>query len=387
MFSPKANKDALSSSLKEIVITLERQKQDIKISRTDSRIARTIEWLLAHQNRNGSWGHDNVAVTAMTIIALSELHKPSGTWSLQEQVDSALNNAELFLINRFKDNAYENAMWDTSVAVRALQRKNTEHREFLSNRINWLLSQPFNRINAGPHHFAQRTLAFLECGVASNHVIESAEQTAALLKGNRVSYSPYVLSQCLEAIQRVGIDYNAEPIISKLTDFLEHAQLDSANFINISTSLDALYPFASTEIENKLRLSVASLFGETCFRENGSWYSDELCTAYALIALTRFSKEVVIVAPKSELIFDFNKIVSSIESKAHEFANREFKISAIHIGSSFLAGSMLTGYAVYTTLATDMYEWIKWGLPTIGSVLAVNTIQYLVRYVRKNKVE
>ena len=62
-----------------------RQKYEIAVNRSDSRVARSINWLLEVQNDNGSWSSDSVAATSLVLIAFSTMLKTVGAWDLERK--------------------------------------------------------------------------------------------------------------------------------------------------------------------------------------------------------------------------------------------------------------------------------------------------------------
>lgn len=359
------------------------KSEEVKISRTDSRIASTIRWLLTNQNKNGSWGKDNVASTSLVIMSFVNLLKPSSGWELESSLKKSIDSASNFLIKKYDENHYEHAMWDTSIVVRALLLSGSEKKQFIADRINWLLNINFNTLNAGPHHWAQRTLALHDYGTQKVLIKESIQQISILLERGDYKYSPYVLAQCLEAILNLDIEYDYSQIRDILLNFIKNTNLDSANFINICACLNTLYPILNSEIEKSLRLSISSLFGETCFRKNGTWYHDELSTAWALIALTRFSKEVVIRVPKSEVIYESKRLFEDLVEKTSITIRYNLKHSLIHLANLAIAFALISFFVTYTTLKTDMYEWIKWGIPSIFIAQSTFSFQYYFRKIRE----
>ena len=130
---------------------------------------------------------------------------------------------------------------------------------------------------------------------------------------------------------------------------------------------------------NKLKITTASLFGESCFRDNGTWYSDELNTSWALIVLTNYSKEVVIKAPKSEIIYDLNNSISLVHKLINNQRSQLHRKWLQHYCIVFLCGVMAAYFVTYTTISSNMVEWIKWGVPTVFMLLS----GYTIRFIRK----
>jgi hypothetical protein len=310
--------------------------------------------------------------------ALTGLAAPVGAWDMEDQVSSALADGEQFLLAIFGANRFEDAVWDTAVAVRALNGVRRTSGEFIRDRIAWLLAVSPDALNAGPHHLAQRALAFAECGVDRAQVLEAAGVAADRVVKDIDRYSPYVLAQCLDALNVAGDTDRAERLRAPLLAYLEHAHLDSANFVSICATLDALKPVLVEATAERVRLSVASLFGETCFRDDGTWYHDELSTAWALIALTRFTREVVIRAPKSQLVAD---TAQALRTRDDEIG-RDVRIGARNqvITAALLFGGGLGGgaYVVATTLCS-LPAWVDWAAPTT----CVAAIGVAVRYIAR----
>lgn len=383
MFIPGDLDKVIKSKTIDLTDLILQQQVDVSVNRTDSRIARSIEWLLANQRPNGAWGVNSVATTSLVMLAFANLIEPSGAWSLDEKVKDALDKAENFLLDRYQENRYENALWDTSVAVRALAKTGKKSQNFINERISWILGLSTQNVNAGPHHFAQKALVLAECGAQMQSIILAAEDCFDRVEKGRFKFSPYVLAQCLDALYVAQLDNKTKPLIEKLITFLETTHLDSANFINVCAALNALAPLKNFEIEKRMRLSVASLFGETCFRDNGTWYHDEMLTAYALIALTRFSKEVVIRAPKSEILYEINNVSDEIIAYCKEYSRQSWVWWLILVGNAFITGGLLTFFVTFTTLSNNMPEWLKWLIGTTIPITVGFGVQYGIRYYYK----
>lgn len=383
MFVPGDLSTIVRSRTNNLVDLILRQKVDILVDHHDSRIARSVEWLLSTQRSNGSWGVNNVAVTALVMLAFANLMEPFDVWDLEGEVKIALEGSEDFLLERYRENRFENALWDTAVAVRALKRTGQKSQSFISDRISWMLGLHASSVNAGPHHFAQKTLTFAECGVQMQSVLQAAEECLEAVEGGRYRFSPYVLAQCLEAAHVAQLESRARPLVDSLISFLENTHLDSANFINICSALNALAPIRNPSLERRMRLSVASLFGETCFRDDGTWYHDEMLSAYALIALTRFSKEIVIRSPKSELVYDVSNLSDEIVGFCDDYSNQSWRWWVILMASSFVSGALLLFFITYTTLVSNVYEWLKWLVGTIIPLVVGFNLRYAYKYYKK----
>lgn len=373
--------DDVRRALRDLILS---HKEDVSLSQADSRIARAVEWLISVQRDNGAWGNDNVACTSTVMLALDQILASSTGWALEEETRRAVSRGEQFLVDAYAVNGYENTVWDTALAVRALNRAGTAPRDFVNARIAWLLGVEPRKLNAGPHHLAQRTLALAECAAQTSHIERSAADTARAVAAGQYNYSPYVLAQCLQAVKYAKEEIDTTSLEAALLRFLEDTHLDSANFVNICSALDAFRDLLNPANEKRIRLSVASLFGETCFRDNGTWYRDETSTAWALIALTRFSKEVVIRAPQSELVYDTGRLLNEARSGFRDAYRREVEKWALHFVNAFICGALLAAFVTYTSLRSDMTEWLKWGLPALFVALASISLQFVIRYLRRD---
>ena len=104
-----------------------------------------------------------------------------------------------------------------------------------------------------------------------------------------------------------------------------------------------------------------------------------------LIALTRFSKEVVVRVPKSEIIFESKKMFDEILDETKKTVRNNIKFNLIHSLNLLLAFSLISFFITYTTIATNLYEWLKWGIPTIFIAQVTYTFQYYFRKIREAK--
>jgi hypothetical protein len=368
-------KKELEKHSKSLLDVLEKQREDVKVFRKDSNLARTIEWLFSTQNENGSWGRNNVAYTSTVMLALVEVKNLARIWNLDEEIGKSLELSEKFLNNKYQENSFERAIWDTSVATRALILGGKNSRVFVSQTlIPFLLNINTKRFNAGPHHLAQRILT-LRAFSADQHIIKEEVLELYNLLHNRDwgKYSPYVIAQCLEAldIDEPIEDLDLNPFVEHLINWLENTTLDSANFINICSALKAIKPSLNLKLEKRLKTTVSSFFGPNCFRNNGSWYFDELMTSYAILALARFDTQILISAPKSELYYEVNYFIDKISKSIEKYQKKTNYNWLVHVLSMFFAGAILSTFIVYSTLKDDMFEWLKYILPTIGSGLII----------------
>jgi hypothetical protein len=359
----------LSRLTTDLVALLDGQRREIDLSRGDSRIRRTIEWLMETQNQDGSWGPGGVAATAMTVIALDRVTRTVGDINVDTRPKIAL--AYAYLVESYHSGRFNNAMWDTAVIGRALLSNLNETTQPVVDSIrSHMISTIGVQQNAGPHHLAQRTLFLCESAAIRDIIIRSVQDLYSATVSHDGTFSPYTKAQVLAALGEVyptiPDEYSefASRIIDDLKRYLSTASLDSANFINICSSIEALSKYVDFSHRETLKTSAASLFGETCFRENGTWYYDHLSTAWALLALTSYSIEVVIVAPYAELR-------SRTAALARRAATDTFKeqratvlkavLAALAIG---LAGVIITVYILWSTLASINWQWAQWALPT-----------------------
>lgn len=350
-------------------------KKSINISITDSRIVSTLRWLIDVQEDDGSWDHRSVASTSVSIIAIETLRTPTAGWGLNESIDKALKSAIHFLSESYNENQWEEDVWDTAFAVRALCiAKIPDSHSIAEKPLKWLRSLSFSG-NLSPHHIAQVALAFSEAG-SDRAILESTLDTLEKsFEESRLSYSPYVLAQVAEAL---CLRNDRSEILSKISNILvrslKNAALDNANFLNICLSLQGLHSINPRFGLKIFRISSGSLFGPYCFRQNGSWYQSPWYTGWALITLTRYSNEVVIVAPYSELYYEYHEHVSKVKD---ELNNNDRKNNIFFLWSSLFLifwGGLLSFFITYTTIETNMLEWIKWA---IGFILGSSLIAYI----------
>ncbi|MCJ7507724.1 MAG: hypothetical protein MUO85_03200, partial [candidate division Zixibacteria bacterium] len=200
------------------------------------------------------------------------------------------------------------------------------------------------------------------------------------LEREKFDYSPYVLGQCLEAISLLDPSSEEISIIcNKLMDYLSNVKLDFANFINICLALHGLWIAPVQKNYSQLRISTSSLFGDTCFRDNGSWYRSEIHTAWAIITLTRYSKEVVLNAPYSEIYSEVRKKQNEILENARQWSKIDFRRFTLNLILSCLCGVLLGFFITYTTLKDDIAYWLKWALGAAILSLITNNVREIMR--------
>jgi len=360
---------------------LEHYREDVKVFKENSNLAKTISWLIDKQNINGSWGNDSIATTAMTMIALKNVEEPAHSWGYSQKMKDSFSKAETFLKDRYFNNKFENAVWDISVAIRALTVCCSDSREFINSELMpKLIQYKVDKLNAGVHHLAQKILALREFGV-DKKVLEECiiELQTYLSKNDWKKYSPYVISQCIEAMYIDESKFNINEFVNYIIDWLQNNSLDSANFINICSSLMSIKPRLNAELEKKLKYTVSSLFGPNCFRYDGSWYYDEYITAYAVLSLAKYDKEILIRVPKIEFNYEISEYINSVLKSFDEYSKNETKNWIIHALSIFGGTILLTVFI----LCNDLPEWAKWLLPTLGSGLLLFSLNEIIRRVIK----
>ncbi len=360
----------------ELAALLDSQRREIDLSRGDSRIRRTIAWLATTQNADGSWGPGGIASTALIVVALDRVSRFIADVAPDNPPDIDL--ACQYLISSYQSQLFDNAAWDVAVCGRALLTHLTQTTQPVIDSIRSKLIGTIGHLaNAGPHHAAQRTIFLAEAASVRDILTSSAEDLFAATARSLDSLTPYSKAQTLIAASKV---YDTVPdrhaplvnrIASDLKSFLTSTSLDSANFINICSSIHALSDYVEFSHRETLKTSTASLFGETCFRENGTWYYDHLSTAWALLALTSYSVEVVVVAPYAEL----RSRASTLTAEAIDSVNRERRALAVRVSlatfSIGVAGVLLSIYITWSTLASINWDWAAWALPSATAVLFV----------------
>jgi hypothetical protein len=382
-------KKNLSNNLKSKSIDLKQRldnyRDDVQIFSSNSNLAKTILWLFEKQNKDGSWGNDNIATTAITMLALKNIEQPATAWGYSDQLNTVLEKAETYLTERFKKDMYESALWDTSIATRALTVCCPNSREFINTElIPILLHFKTDNLNAGPHHLAQRILTLKEFGVEKKLLEEAvSELNEYLTKNNWSKNSPYIISQCLEALSTLENGLNIDKYVEYLINWLQNNSLDSANFVNVCSTLISIKPKLNLEVENKLKYTVSSLFGSHCFRYDGSWYYDEYITSYAILALAKYEKEILIRAPRIEFNYEINTYIDNVLNSFENYSKNETSNWLLHIISIFLGTSLITTFIVYLTLEDNILEWVKWVLPTLGSFFMIFSISELIRRLVK----
>lgn len=343
---------------------LEAQKRTHVLNHADSRIQATVNWLIKAQRSNGAWANDDIATTALCLLALNELSASVDANDLRSEIMRVTTAGAAFLVAKFSHNQWEHALWDTAVATRALLRVDPDgYRPFIQNRTDWIVDATERRGNHGPHHLAQALITLQAAGTHGDILAHRTELLVKAIGDSPSHYSPYVVSQCIEALCLLK---HAGSELTRATDYirsyLENARLDFASFINICYALQSLWLAPGKINMRTARVGTASLFGATCFRDTGSWYNSELFTASALITLARFSEEVVVRLPYSEAIYEFTQLRAATEQQFATLAKRHRRALAVHILSAMLWSGLLVFFIYYTTRNTDMWEWLKWML-------------------------
>lgn len=365
----------VTEHFRDFLRTLEGHKRQVPLSRTDSRILKTMRWLISSQKANGAWGQNDVATTAISMIALQGLSPAAEQWELSSDVRSVLQKGARFLVDKHGENSWESAVWDTAIAVRALFLVgDPQDVDFVNQRVAWLIRETDQPSNYGPHHIAQSIITLFTVAAHRDVLQRNCDHLEQTLGKNVDRYSPYVLGQCIEALCTTNHDSEMiPPIAVQLKDYLASARLDHANLLNICLALQGLWLSPGKGNIEIGRLSSASLFGSTCFRDTGSWYNSELHTAWALITLARFSQELVLQVPYSELLYEYDqlRVESEGEIARLQKKNRNGLIINLFVAAGW--ASLLAAFVTYTTLKPDMYEWLKWAVPSlIGLMLAYN---------------
>ncbi|HLG17137.1 MAG TPA: hypothetical protein VJH03_21970 [Blastocatellia bacterium] len=332
---------------------------------------------MASQKENGAWGQDDVATTALSIIALLELATPVDQWELSSEVRQALKKGAAFLFARFEENRWEHAIWDTAVATRALFFiDDQQYGDFVKQRIAWLIRETEHPANYGPHHMAQSIITLVTASVHKDILQRNCNHLEQSLNRTLDGYSPYVLGQSVEALCLGNPKSEIIPnIVEFLKEYLSTARLDNASFQNICLALQGLWVSPGKSNTQIGRLSSASLFGSTCFRDTGSWYNSELFTAWALITLARFSQEVVLQTPYSELLYEYDQLRAESEDELAQMhrANRTRFVLNLAVAAAWAV--LLGVFVTYTSLKNDMFEWLKWALPTVIGILAAYNVR------------
>lgn len=358
-------------------------KKDVNISISDSRIVSTLRWLFEVQEENGSWDHGSVASTSICILAIESLRLPTSGWELNDTINEVLKKAIDFLSLSYKRNHWEDDVWDTAIAVRALTKtKLLDSHKLAEEPLQWLrtLSIPGN---LSPHHIAQVAMAFAEAGADRNLLEKTIESLKKCFRECKLDYSPYVLAQVAEALCLKSAKSKIIDCITKtLIKSLKNAALDNANFLNICLALQGLYTINPYQGFNAFRITSGSLFGPFCFRENGSWYQSPWYTGWALLTLSRYSKEVVVTVPYSELYYEYNLHVKGAENKLFSLQKKETLNLMWNLLFGILWGGLFAFFITYTTLQNNMYEWIKW---IIGFFLGSSFLAYLPFFCKKIK--
>lgn len=368
---------------KDLLSLILNHRLEIAVDAEDSRIQRTIQWLLSAQNPDGSWGRSNVAETSMAILALVETVPTAQDPSLNSDTRESFERARNFLVSAYHRNRFEGVVWDTALALRALRQCPELATSVSDDALRWLVALPPNSISAGPHHLAQRALTLMDYGVARDLVVHATSETADRVRRGEFKYSPYVLAQCLEALQESGIDEPMGPYLERLRGFLEETNLDSANFINICAAIRALSTIRTFDTMETARVSVASFFGPNCFRDDGTFYHDEWATAWGLLALARFSKESVVRAPHNELHYEIHSALRAFERSTEQEIRDRDGAWAVHVSLAALVGLFLGFFITFSTIDRSGPEWVNWSVPALCTLLGGFIIQFVSRAFRR----
>jgi hypothetical protein len=355
---------------------------EISVDAQDSRIRRTVQWLLSVQNSDGSWGRSNVAETSMAILALVETIPTTQDPELELVARESFQRARDFLASTYRHNQFEGIVWDTAVALRALRQCPDPPARLSDEMLRWLVSLPPHSVPAGPHHLAQRILTLLDYGVSRDLVAQAASEMTARVERGRFKYSAYVIAQCLQAVQECGDNSNGEPYLERLQEFLGETNLDSANFVNICAAIHALSMVRTFDAMATARVSVASFFGPNCFREDGTFYHDEWATSWGLIALMRFSQESVVRAPHHELTYGIQSAFHSFEKSIRDEVMDRDTAWAIHVAIAIFLGALLGFFITFSTVDRSGPEWINWSVPALCTVLGGFVAQFVSRALR-----
>jgi len=379
----KLHKDLNDKSL-DLENKLNQYREDVRVFESDSNLAKTIYWLIEKQNDNGSWGNDSVATTAIAMLALKKVVQPAQSWGYSDEIQKSFIAAKDFFIKRYKDNKFENAIWDTSVAIRALTACCPEEsRVFINSKLMPLLRQSkTSEMNGGIHHLAQKILALSEFGT-NGKVLEDCmiELQNFIVNNDWRKCSPYVISQCLEAMYIDEKKFNIDEIVSYLFDWLRNNSMDSANFINICSTLISIKPRLNNGLYNQLRYTVSSLFGPSCFRYDGSWYYDENMTSYAILSLAKYEKEILIRAPKAEFTYEVGVYIANVQKSFEEYQKNDTRNWIIHLLSTFIGTILFASFILYDGFA----DWAKWVIPVLGSSLLLFSFTEIILRIRRLK--
>lgn len=374
--------DELTARYRELDEYIMRHRQEVALSSTDSRLSRTVRWILDVQRDSGAWGNDEVAATALTILALVSLDRQGLLHDPDGEVDAAVGRASAFLTTSYEHGRWERAVWDTAVATRALRATDPQS-PLVDPMKHWLLHPETSRTH-GPHHHAQRLLTLYDFGVHRDTLNEIADTMCAQASRNLDTYSPYVLGQLLEALLCVRPD---DPMViecvQRVSAYLREVRLDSANFINVCAALQGLHGLHDATHVRGTQIAVASLFGDTSFRDNGSWYRNELQTAWGILTLTRYSTEIRIDGSFHEL----RTQVSTFSAEVVRLVIRHNKVQRttawfIALGSALLSG-LLCLFVVLNSFGRQTNGWENWafggaltlGLTTLAAALNVFSVR------------
>ena len=139
-------------------------------------------------------------------------------WKLGDRMDEATIKAVGFLSNSYEQNQWEQDVWDTAIAVRALIGvKVLDSHKIAERPLQWLRTVQLPG-HLSPHHIAQLVLAFSEAGADRTIIDEAIDHLEAMIKNSKLKYSPYVLAQVAEAL---CIRSEKSDILDDITSILE----------------------------------------------------------------------------------------------------------------------------------------------------------------------
>jgi hypothetical protein len=359
--------DELTTRYRRLDEYIMQRRKETPLTSADSRLSRTVRWLLDVQRGSGAWGNDEIASTALTILALVSLDRQGLLNDPQGEVDAAITRAVGFLRDSYGQGQWERAVWDTAVATRAIRQADLRS-PLLDPLKDWLLRPATSRTH-GPHHHAQRLLTLYDFGTHRDTLNDIADVMCARAHQNLERYSPYVVGQLLEALLCVRPD---DPLVTecmeRLAKYLGEVSLDSANFINVCAALQGLHGLHDASHVRSTRVAVASLFGDTSFRDNGSWYRNELQTAWGILTLTRYSTEIQIEGSYHELrsqVSDFSAEVVNLVVRYNKVQRATAWLIAL---GSALFGGLLCLFIVLSNSKSHTNGWEDWAL---GSAMTV----------------
>jgi hypothetical protein len=340
------------------------QRTEIHLGTHDSRLSRAVEWTLSTQRTSGAWGNEDVATTASMILSLSSLTK-KGIIASDPRLTAAINSGITCLEQQYATNRWELAVWDTALATSAIHTVDADA-ALLARLRDWLL-RPETPRTFGPHHHAQRLLTLNALGVHRDRLVEIRDEMMLSMPRGIDPYSPYVQSQVLQASCVLGTDNDeVRGMADGLEHFLANTRLDSANFLNVCFSLRALKATNDPERLKATRLATAGLFADTSFRDNGSWYRSEISTAWALMTVGDYSRELIVSAPYYEVLHHMeDSAFAASEVIRHQNATHR-RATAYFVLAAAVLGTVLGVFVGFSATDTNMPDWLAW---ILGSVV------------------